>query len=439
MYIGSAKGFRLERETEYGTPQQNATVAEIVAAVRREGDAALLRYTAQFDKVELKPGELRVTEAEIAAAYDKVEPDFLSALRQAAANITAFHEKQKRSSWMDVQPDGTMLGMAIRPLKRVGLYVPGGKAAYPSSVLMNVLPAKVAGVPEIVMVTPPSTGGRAGIDPYILVAAAEAGVTEMYRVGGAQAIAALAYGTESIPAVDKICGPGNIYVALAKRAVFGAVDIDSIAGPSEIVVLADDTADPRHVAADMLSQAEHDAMASAVLVTASRKLAEAVRDELAKQLAGLPRRDIAARSLADHGAILLAASRQEAIDTVNRLAPEHLEIITGTPLEDAGLIENAGAVFLGPWSSEPVGDYFAGPNHILPTNGTARFASPLSVDDFVKKTSLIFYSRRALQDSARHIAALARAEGLEAHARAVEIRLETGPASKPGKEGNANG
>jgi len=426
MYIGSAKGFRLERETEYGTPQQNATVAEIVAAVRREGDAALLRYTAQFDKVELKPGELRVTEAEIAAAYDKVEPDFLSALRQATANITAFHEKQKRSSWMDVQPDGTMLGMAIRPLKRVGLYVPGGKAAYPSSVLMNVLPAKVAGVPEIVMVTPPSTGGRAGIDPYILVAAAEAGVTEMYRVGGAQAIAALAYGTESIPAVDKICGPGNIYVALAKRAVFGAVDIDSIAGPSEIVVLADDTADPRYVAADMLSQAEHDEMASAVLVTPSEKLAQAVAAELDRQVATLPRRDIAAKSLADYGAILTVADLAEGVAVVNKLAPEHLEVMVEDPLSLLGSIENAGAIFLGPYSSEPVGDYFAGPNHILPTNGTARFSSPLNVDDFLKKSSLIRYSREALLRDTPGIATLARHEGLEAHARAVEIRWEGG-------------
>jgi histidinol dehydrogenase len=439
--IREAAGFRLERPVDYGTPEQNESARRIVEDVRREGDAAVLRYSETFDGVsaERLKGMLKVGERELEAAYERVDAAFLEALRKAAANIRDFHERQKRQSWFDLRPDGTMVGMNIRPLKRVGVYVPGGSAAYPSSVLMNVIPAKVAGVEEIVMVTPPATGGKEGIAPEILVAAAEAGVKEIYRIGGAQAVAALAFGTETVRPVDKIVGPGNIYVALAKRLVYGVVDIDSIAGPSEIVVLADDTADPRHVAADMLSQAEHDAMASAVLVTASRKLAEAVRDELAKQLAGLPRRDIAARSLADHGAILLAASRQEAIDTVNRLAPEHLEIITGTPLEDAGLIENAGAVFLGPWSSEPVGDYFAGPNHILPTNGTARFASPLSVDDFVKKTSLIFYSRRALQDSARHIAALARAEGLEAHARAVEIRLETGPASKPGKEGNANG
>ncbi|KIL37688.1 histidinol dehydrogenase [Cohnella kolymensis] len=424
MYIGKADGFRLERESEYGTPEQNAAVKEIVEAVRLEGDAALLRYTASFDKVSLTADQLRVPEEEIMGAYELVEAEFVSALRQAAANITAFHEKQKRGTWMDVSPDGTMLGMVIRPLKRVGLYVPGGKAAYPSSVLMNVLPAKVAGVPEIVLVTPPATGGRQGIDPYILVAAAEAGVTEMYRVGGAQAVAALAYGTASIPAVDKICGPGNIYVALAKRAVFGAVDIDSIAGPSEIAVLADDSADPRYVAADMLSQAEHDEMASAVLVTPSQGLADAVTAELERQVATLPRADIARSSLEQYGAIVLVDSLEEGIDVVNKLAPEHLEVITEDPLALLGRIENAGAIFLGPYSSEPVGDYFAGPNHILPTNGTARFSSPLNVDDFLKKSSLIRYSKEALLRDASGIATLARHEGLEAHARAVEIRLE---------------
>ncbi len=424
MYIGKADGFRLERESEYGSPEQNATVREVVEAVRREGDEALLRYTAAFDKVTLAAGQLRVTEEEIQGAYAKVEPEFLAALRQAAANITAFHEKQKRGSWMDVAPDGTMLGMAIRPLRRVGLYVPGGKAAYPSSVLMNVLPAKVAGVPEIAMVTPPATGGRDGIDPYILVAAAEAGVTEMYRVGGAQAVAALAYGTASIPAVDKICGPGNIFVALAKRAVYGAVDIDSIAGPSEIVVLADDSADPRYVAADMLSQAEHDEMASAVLVTPSPALAAAVQAELERQVAALPRAEIARGSLERHGAILIVDGLEEGLDIVNKLAPEHLEVMTEEPMELIGRIETAGAIFIGPYSSEPVGDYFAGPNHILPTNGTARFSSPLNVDDFLKKSSLIRYSKQALFRDAAGIATLARHEGLEGHARAVEIRLE---------------
>lgn len=426
MYIGKATNFRLERESEYGTPEQNAAVKEIVEAVRKEGDDALLRYTAAFDKVTLTPEQLRVTDEEIQGAYARVEPEFLVALRQAAANVTAFHEKQKRGTWMDVAPDGTMLGMVLRPLKRVGLYVPGGKAAYPSSVLMNVLPAKVAGVPEIVLVTPPSTGGREGIDPYILVAAAEAGVTEMYRIGGAQAVAALAYGTASIPSVDKICGPGNIYVALAKRAVFGAVDIDSIAGPSEIVVLADDSADPRFIAADMLSQAEHDEMASAVLVTASQGLADAVASELERQVATLPRREIAQRSLEQYGAILLVDSLDEGLDVVNKLAPEHLEVMTADPLDLLGRIETAGAIFLGPYSSEPVGDYFAGPNHILPTNGTARFSSPLNVDDFLKKSSLIRYSKEALRRDASSIATLARHEGLEAHARAVEIRFEGG-------------
>jgi histidinol dehydrogenase len=424
MYIGKASKFRLERESEYGSPEQNAAVKEIVEAIRKEGDDALLRYTAAFDKVTLSPEQLRVTDEEIQGAYAHVEPEFLVALRQAAANITAFHQKQKRGTWMDVAPDGTMLGMVLRPLRRVGLYVPGGKAAYPSSVLMNVLPAKVAGVPEIVLVTPPSTGGGEGIDPYILVAAAEAGVTEMYRVGGAQAVAALAYGTASIPAVDKICGPGNIYVALAKRAVFGAVDIDSIAGPSEIVVLADDSADPRFIAADMLSQAEHDEMASAVLVTASQGLADAVAAELERQLATLPRVEIARRSLAQYGAILIVDSLDEGLDVVNKLAPEHLEVMTEDPLDLLGRIETAGAIFLGPYSSEPVGDYFAGPNHILPTNGTARFSSPLNVDDFLKKSSLIRYSKEALRRDASGIATLARHEGLEAHARAVEIRFE---------------
>jgi histidinol dehydrogenase len=426
MYIGKASDFQLERESEYGSPEQNAAVKEIVEAVRQEGDDALLRYTAAFDKVTLTPDQLRVTDEEIQGAYAHVEPEFLVALRQAAANITAFHEKQKRGTWMDVAPDGTMLGMVLRPLRRVGLYVPGGKAAYPSSVLMNVLPAKVAGVPEIVLVTPPSTGGTDGIDPYILVAAAEAGVTEMYRVGGAQAVAALAYGTASIPAVDKICGPGNIYVALAKRAVYGTVAIDSIAGPSEIVVLADDSADPRYIAADMLSQAEHDEMASAVLVTASQRLADAVASELERQVATLPRVDIARRSLEQYGAILIVDSLDEGLDVVNKLAPEHLEVMTEDPLDLLGRIETAGAIFLGPYSSEPVGDYYAGPNHILPTNGTARFSSPLNVDDFLKKSSLIRYSKEALRRDASGIATLARHEGLEAHARAVEIRFEGG-------------
>lgn len=424
MRIMRAEQFGLKREVEYGTPEQNARALKIVEDVKAEGDAALLRYTEQFDGVKLGAENLRVTREEIEAAYEEVDEAFLTAIREAAANIRHFHEKQKRNSWMDLSPDGTMLGQIMRPLGRVGVYVPGGKAAYPSSVLMNVIPAQVAGVPEIVMVTPPATGGTAGIDPYILVAAAEAGVRELYRVGGAQAIAALAYGTASIAPVDKITGPGNIYVALAKRAVFGAVDIDSIAGPSEIVVLADDTADASYVAADLLSQAEHDEMASAVLVTPSQALAEAVSAEVERQLATLPRADIARASIDSYGAVLLVDSIEEGISVVNQLAPEHLEVLTADPMKLLGHIENAGAIFLGPYSSEPVGDYFAGPNHIIPTNGTARFSSPVNVDDFLKKSSLIYYSKEALMANGDKIMTLARHEGLEGHARAIEIRLE---------------
>lgn len=424
MRIMQAEQFGLQREVEYGTPEQNETVRQIVEAIKSEGDAALLRYTEQLDRVQLDASSLRVTQEEILAAYDKVDAAFLTAIREAAVNIRVFHEKQKRNSWMDLQPDGTMLGQILRPLKRVGVYVPGGKAAYPSSVLMNVIPAQVAGVPEIVMVTPPATGGKAGIDPYILVAAAEAGVKEMYRVGGAQAIAALAYGTASIAPVDKICGPGNIYVALAKRTVFGAVDIDSIAGPSEIVVLADEGANASYIAADLLSQAEHDEMASAILVTPSEKLGQAVAAEVERQLATLPREAIARASIDSYGAVLLVESIEAGIDVVNKLAPEHLEVLTADPMSLLGLIENAGAIFLGPYSSEPVGDYFAGPNHIIPTNGTARFSSPVNVDDFLKKSSLIYYSKEALLKNGSSIMTLARHEGLEAHARAIEIRLE---------------
>ncbi|MFB5269662.1 histidinol dehydrogenase [Paenibacillus enshidis] len=424
MKIVSARDFKLQREVDYGTPEQNQAVKDIIHGLRAEGDAALLRYTEAFDQVTLSPQDLRISPDELQAAYSRVEPSFLEAIRAAAANIRAFHMKQKRNSWMDLQPDGSLLGQIIRPLKRVGVYVPGGKAAYPSSVLMNVIPAQVAGVPEIVMVTPPATGGKAGIDPYTLVAAAEAGVTEAYRIGGAQAIAALAYGTETIQPVDKICGPGNIYVALAKREVYGAVDIDSIAGPSEIVVLADDTANAAYVAADLLSQAEHDEMASAILVTPSRRLAEAVSAEVQKQLAELPRRAIASASIEQYGAVIVTDTLQEGIEVVNRLAPEHLEIMVENPMAYAGLIENAGAIFLGTYSSEPVGDYFAGPNHIIPTNGTARFSSPVDVDDFIKKSSLIYYSKEALFKNGAAIMELARHEGLEGHARAIGIRLQ---------------
>ncbi|WP_440961116.1 histidinol dehydrogenase [Paenibacillus nitricinens] len=424
MKVVSSKDFKLEREVEYGTPEQNQVVKEIVTAIKKEGDTALLRYTEQFDRVTLTSNQLRVTPEELQAAYGRVEESFVSAIQAAATNIRAFHARQKRNSWMDLQPDGTILGQIIRPLKRVGVYVPGGKAAYPSSVLMNVIPAQIAGVPEIVMVTPPSTGGKEGIDPYILVAAAEAGVNEIYRVGGAQAVAALAFGTESIAPVDKICGPGNIYVALAKREVYGAVDIDSIAGPSEIVVLADETAEPAYVAADLLSQAEHDEMASAILVTPSQSLADSVAAEVERQLQELPRQAIARSSVENYGAIIVVESMEEGISVVNRLAPEHLEIVVEDPMGLVGSIENAGAIFLGAYSSEPVGDYFAGPNHIIPTNGTARFSSPVDVDDFIKKSSLIYYSKEALLRDGKTIIELARREGLEGHARAIEIRLK---------------
>lgn len=430
MRIVSAGQFQLKREVDYGSPEQNAVVKTIVSAVKNEGDAALLKYTEQLDGMKLSPETLRVTEEELRAAYDKVEPSFVAAISAAAANIRAYHARQKRNSWMDLQPDGSMLGQIIRPLKRVGVYVPGGKASYPSSVLMNVIPAQVAGVPEIVMVTPPATSGKEGIDPYILVAAAEAGVNEIYRVGGAQAIAALAYGTETIAPVDKICGPGNIYVALAKREVYGAVDIDSIAGPSEIAVLADDSADPAYVAADLLSQAEHDEMASAILVTTSEAFAKACQEEVQRQLAVLPRRDIAAASIEKYGVILLVDSIEEGIGVINQLAPEHFELIVEEPIAYLGLVENAGAIFLGPYSSEPVGDYFAGPNHIIPTNGTARYSSPVDVDDFIKKSSLIYYSKEALLQNGETIMELARREGLEGHARAIEIRMR-----KEGKAG----
>lgn len=336
MNIVNVKDFDLRREVDYGTPEQNERAKQIVQDVKQEGDAALLRYTAELDRTQLEASQLRVTPEELQAAYARVEPSFVEAISAAAHNIRAFHNREKRNSWMDLQPDGSILGQIIRPLKRVGVYVPGGKAAYPSSVLMNVIPAQVAGVPEIVMVTPPATGGKDGIDPYILVAAAEAGVHEIYRVGGAQAIAALAYGTESIAPVDKICGPGNIYVALAKREVYGAVDIDSIAGPSEIVVLADEHADVAFVAADLLSQAEHDEMASAILVTPSQALADAVSAEVQRQLALLPRREIAAASIRDYGAIILVESLAEGISVVNRLAPEHLEIMVEEPMAYAG-------------------------------------------------------------------------------------------------------
>jgi histidinol dehydrogenase len=423
MRIVAAEEFKLQRDVDYGTPEQNAVVKQIVAAVKAEGDQALLQYSKEFDGVALEASQLRVTEQELTDAYAKVEPAFVQAIVSAANNIRAFHSRQKRESWMDVQQDGTILGQIIHPLQRVGVYVPGGKASYPSSVLMNVIPAQVAGVKEIVLVTPPATGGKEGIDPYILVAAAEAGVKEIYRVGGAQAIAALAYGTDTIKQVDKICGPGNIYVALAKREVYGAVDIDSIAGPSEIAVLADEHADPVYVAADLLSQAEHDEMACAILVTPSASFATACQHEVERQLAELPRQEIARASIRDYGVIIVVDSIEAGIDVINNIAPEHFELMVEEPMQYVGKVVNAGAIFVGAYSSEPVGDYFAGPNHIIPTNGTARFSSPVDVDDFIKKSSLIYYSKEALLRDGDTIIELARREGLEGHARAIEVRL----------------
>lgn len=420
MKIVEATNFSTRRDVETGTKTQRAAVLEILQAVKNEGDAAVLRFTEQFDRITLDG--MRVTEEEFRQALDEIDSEVRDAIREAAANIRDYHSRQMRQSWMTTQESGTMLGQLIRPLQRVGLYVPGGTAAYPSSVLMNAIPAQVAGVEEIAVVTPPGKDGA--VNPGVLVAAYELGVKEVYKVGGAQAIAALTYGTETIKPVDKIVGPGNIYVALAKREVFGLVDIDMVAGPSEIVVLADSSANPAYVAADLLSQAEHDAMASAVLVTTCRELAQAVQQEVEQQLAVLPRKEIAEASIREHGAICVVDSVEQGLDVVNRLAPEHLEVMLEDPMAHIGKIKNAGAIFLGPYSSEPVGDYFAGPNHVLPTNGTARFSSPLNVDDFLKKSSLISYSRQDLLAHGAKIIALARQEGLEAHARAIQVRLD---------------
>jgi histidinol dehydrogenase len=420
MKIVDAATFSTRRDVEAGTEAQRAAVLEILQAVKAEGDAAVLRFTETFDRIQL--AAMRVTEEEIRRALEEIDPAVREAIREAAVNIRDYHSRQMRQSWITTKESGTMLGQLIRPLQRVGLYVPGGTAAYPSSVLMNAIPAQVAGVEEIVMVTPPGKDGT--VNPGVLVAAYEVGVKEIYKVGGAQAIAALTYGTETIKRVDKIVGPGNIYVALAKREVFGLVDIDMVAGPSEIVVLADRTANPAYVAADLLSQAEHDTMASAVLVTPCRELAEKVQQEVEQQLAALPRKEIAEASIRDYGAICVVQNIEEGIEIVNRLAPEHLEVMLDDPFVYVGRIKNAGAIFLGAYSSEPVGDYFAGPNHVLPTNGTARFSSPLNVDDFLKKSSLIAYSRQDLLANGHKIVALARQEGLEAHARAIQIRLD---------------
>ena len=398
------------------------TVQEIVDRVKAEGDAAVFDYTKKFDKAEINADNIRVTEAEIKEAMEAVDPHLLEVMKKSMENIRRYHEKQRRNSWFDSQPDGTILGQKITALESAGVYVPGGKAAYPSSVLMNIIPAEVAGVKRIVMVTPPGKDGK--VNPVTLTAAHLAGATEVYKVGGAQAIAALAFGTESIPRVSKIVGPGNIFVALAKKAVYGNVSIDSIAGPSEILVLADETANPRFVAADLLSQAEHDELASAILITTSQELAEKVSEEVDGFLKVLSRSDIISKSLDNFGYILVTDSHQEAIDTVDAIAPEHLEIVTKNPFEDMMKVHNAGAIFLGENSSEPLGDYFAGPNHTLPTSGTARFSSPLGVDDFVKKSSFIYYTREALSEVQGRIADFAEHEGLHAHAKSVTIRFE---------------
>ena len=405
---------------QYGKYQD--AVDEILNAVKDRKDKALFEYPGKFDGVTITPETIRVTKEEIDEAYEQVDQELIDVIRKALVNIRSYHEKQVRYSWFDSKPDGTLLGQKITPLERVGVYVPGGKAVYPSSVLMNVMPAKVAGVDRIVMTTPPGKDGK--VYPVTLVAANEAGVDEIYKVGGAQAIAALAYGTESIRKVDKIVGPGNIFVALAKRTVYGHVSIDSIAGPSEILVLADETANPRYVAADLLSQAEHDELASAILITTSMELARKVSEEVDGFVAQLSRKEIIQKSLDSYGYILVADNMQDAIDTANEIASEHLEIMTANPFDTMTRIRNAGAIFLGEYSSEPLGDYFAGPNHILPTNGTAKFFSPLSVDDFVKKSSIISYSEEALKLVHEDIEKFAKAEKLTAHANSIAVRFE---------------
>lgn len=398
------------------------TVQGIVDDVRDNGDAALFSYTKKFDKADITAENVKVTQEEIDYAYTQVSPELLDVIRKAKKNIWEYHEKQKQYSWFDSKPNGTLLGQKVTALASVGVYVPGGKAVYPSSVLMNVMPAKVAGVEKIVMTTPCNAEGE--VYATTLVAAKEAGVDEIYKAGGAQAIAALAYGTESVPKVDKIIGPGNIFVALAKRAVYGHVSIDSIAGPSEVMVLADETANSRYVAADLLSQAEHDEMASAILVTTSEELAEKVSVQVDKFIDELSRKEIMRKSIDNYGYILLADNMSDAIDAVNDIASEHLEIVTANPFDVMTRVKNAGAIFIGEYSSEPLGDYFAGPNHVLPTNGTAKFFSPLSVDDFIKKSSIIYYSREALEAVHTDIEAFAKAEQLTAHANSIAVRFE---------------
>lgn len=402
--------------------QYEAVVAEIIANVRTKGDQAVFDYTKQFDKWDISSENIRVTEAEIEEAFQATETEFVEVMKRSAANIADFHKKQLRNSWIDTKEDGSILGQRILPIAVSGVYVPGGKAAYPSSVLMNVIPAKVAGVSKIVMTTPAGADGK--VNPGTLVAAKIAGVNEIYKVGGAQAIAAMAYGTESIPKVDKITGPGNIFVALAKKACFGYVSIDSIAGPSEILVIADETANPRYVAADLLSQAEHDELASAILITTSKALAAEVEQQIDGFLQELSRAEIIRKSLDNYGYIIVADSMDGAVEAANAIASEHLEILTKDPYAVMTKIKNAGAIFLGEYSSEPLGDYYAGPNHILPTNGTAKFFSPLNVDDFMKKTSIISYSREALERAHNDIELFAKKEGLTAHANSIHVRFE---------------
>lgn len=397
-------------------------VAGILEKVKKEGDAALFSYTKEFDKVEVTKETIRVTEEEIREAYEKVDEALIQVIRKALVNIRSYHEKQRQNSWFTSSENGTMLGQKVTPLNRVGVYVPGGKAVYPSSVLMNIVPAKVAGVSRIVMTTPPGKDGK--VNPSTLVAAKEAGADEIYKVGGAQAIGALAYGTESIAKVDKIVGPGNIFVALAKKAVYGYVSIDSIAGPSEILVLADETANPRYVAADLLSQAEHDELASAILITTSKELAEKVDKEVQGFVQVLSRKEIIEKSLENFGYILIAENMDEAVEAANEIASEHMEIVTKNPFEVMMKVKNAGAIFIGEYSSEPLGDYFAGPNHVLPTNGTAKFFSALSVDDFVKKSSIVYYSREALKEIHKDIIQFAASEQLTAHANSIAVRFE---------------
>lgn len=404
----------------YGEYEQ--VVSEILENVKRDRDQAVFAYTKKFDKFDLNADNIRVTPEEIRAAYEKMDAGLVDVIRRSAENIRSYHTKQLRTSWFEPKADGSILGMRFTPIARAGVYVPGGKAAYPSSVLMNVIPAKVAGVERVIMTTP--CNGEGHINPGTLVAADIAGADEIYRVGGAQAIAAMAFGTESVPKVDKITGPGNIFVALAKKAVYGHVSIDSVAGPSEILVLADETANPRYVAADLLSQAEHDELASAILITTSAKLAEEVERQIGQFVEKLPRAGIIEKSLENYGYILVADHMESAIEAANEIASEHLEILTANPFDILTKIKNAGAVFLGEYSSEPLGDYFAGPNHILPTNGTARFFSPLNVDDFIKRTSIISYSRTALEKVHKDIELFAESEGLDAHANSIRVRFE---------------